>query len=360
MVEYKCERCLKIFKQKTDYLRHQKRKFPCKSDKKTLDSVDKTAKIEPQKSTKTEKNPHKNTENVKKLADQELECGESNKVCNYCKRSFSREDALKRHITKHCKVKISQDNEKESLLQKLLEEMRKQNKQMEEMKEKMERKDEDVTNLKKEIERLKSKGSRYIKVGSRQNNSNNTNIGVQQNTKIENQQNTKIENQQNIQINNNSIKLLAFGSEDMSYIVDEVYRKILNKGFKSVPAFVQYLHFNKEKPQNHNVYISNMQTNYAIVYDGEDWKLKERDSVLQQLVDDKTGILSVKFDELLDRLDEPTVRKFRRFIDQSDDNEVVTQMKSDLKLVLYNNRRVTEKTKQQLCPPGEPKMIDKK
>jgi hypothetical protein len=78
--------------------------------------------------------------------------------------------------------------------------------------------------------------------------------------------------------------------------------------------------------------------------------LKERDSVLQQLVDDKTSILSVKFDELLDGLDEPTVRKFKRFIDQSDDNEVVTQMKSDLKLVLYNNRKIAERTKQQVCP----------
>jgi uncharacterized C2H2 Zn-finger protein len=360
---YKCNRCNKLFKLKGDYNRHISRKFPCKSDNKTLDSVDETAKIEPQKSTKMEKNPHKNTENVKNLVDEELEDDESKKVCNHCKKVFSREDSLRRHITKHCKVKASQDNEKESLLQKLLEEMRKQNnqmekqnKQMEEMKEKMERKDEDVTNLKMEIERLKSKGSRYIKVGTQQKNRNNTNIGTQQNTTIENQQN----NQQNIQINNNNIKLLAFGSEDMSYVVDEVYKRILNKGFKSVPTFVQYLHFNKDNPQNHNVYISNMQTNYAIVYDGEDWKLKERDSVLQQLVDDKTGILSVKFDELLDSLDEPTVRKFRRFIDQSDENEVVSKMKSDLKLVLYNNRRMAEKTKQRLCPPGEPNMIDKK
>jgi hypothetical protein len=86
--------------------------------------------------------------------------------------------------------------------------------------------------------------------------------------------------------------------------------------------------------------------------------LKERDSVLQQLVDDKTDILSVKFDELLDGLDEPTIRKFKRFIDQSNENEVVTKMKSDLKLVLYNNRKIPERTKQQLYPQGEPKMIE--
>jgi hypothetical protein len=88
-----------------------------------------------------------------------------------------------------------------------------------------------------------------------------------------------------------------------------------------------------------------------------DWKLKERDAV-QQLVDDKTAILSVKFDELMDKLDEPTVRKFQRFINESDDNEVVSKIKNDLKLLLYNNKKITEKTKQQLCQCDGSKMIN--
>jgi uncharacterized C2H2 Zn-finger protein len=138
MVEYKCERCLKIFKQKTDYLRHQKRKFSCKNENKTLDSIEETAKNESQKNTKNHKKTQKITEKKQNIGvDDEVEGNGSKKVCNYCKKVFSRQDSLSRHITKHCKVKKSQDNEKESLLQKLLEEMRKQNKKMEEQNKKM-------------------------------------------------------------------------------------------------------------------------------------------------------------------------------------------------------------------------------
>ena len=88
----------------------------------------------------------------------------------------------------------------------------------------------------------------------------------------------------------------------------------MNRGFKSVPTLVEHVHFNKNKPENHNVYISNIQTNYVLVYDGIDWKLMERDGVLQQLVDDKSEILSDKFDELLTQLDEPTVRNSSVFL----------------------------------------------
>jgi hypothetical protein len=316
-----------MFKLKGDYNRHMNRKIACKSNNELREnensSESKRIQVNPKESKKKE-----------------------NKVkykCIYCNVSFSTNSNMNKHI-KICKVKREQENQKEELLQKLIDEMNKKNDQLVEQ---MDKQNKEMAEMKKEISKLLTVNKKCVQK-----------IGTQQNTTIENQQNNQ--NIQNIQINNNNIKLLAFGSEDMSYVVDEVYKKILNKGFKSVPTFVQYLHFNKDKPQNHNVYISNMQTNYAIVYDGEDWKLKERDSVLQQLVDDKTGILSVKFDELLDGLDEPTVRKFRRFIDESDENEVVSQMKNDLKLVLYNNRKIAERTKQQLYPQVEPKMIESK
>ena len=157
-----------------------------------------------------------------------------------------------------------------------------------------------------------------------------------------------------------NVKLLAFGKEDMTHLVDEVYKKILNKGFKSVPALVEYVHFNKNQPQNHNIYISNMQNNYVLVYDGVDWNLKERNDILQQLTEDKIDILSEKFDELVERLDEPTIKKFRRFLNQKDDNEIIVRIKNDLKLIMYNKRKMAEKTRELLEKDTDTKMIDVK
>jgi hypothetical protein len=205
---------------KTDYMRHQKRKFSCKSDN------------EPRENEKTSESKRIQV-NPKESKIQE------NKVknkCIYCNVSFSTNSNMNKHM-KICKVKREQENQKEELLQKLIEQMNKKNDQLVEQ---MDKQNKEMAEMKKEISKLLTVNKNCVQ-------------------KIGTQQNTKIENQQNIQINNN-IKLLAFGSEDMSYVVDEVYKKILNKGFKSVPTFVQYLHFNKDNPQNHNVYISNMQT----------------------------------------------------------------------------------------------------
>jgi hypothetical protein len=58
----------------------------------------------------------------------------------------------------------------------------------------------------------------------------------------------------------------------------------------------------------------------------------ERDNALQQLADNKSEILSEKFDELLSKLSELTIKKFRRFLEQKDENQVISSIKNDLKL----------------------------
>ena len=49
----------------------------------------------------------------------------------------------------------------------------------------------------------------------------------------------------------------------------------------------------------------------------------------------KKTILSEKFDGLITKLDEPTIRKFQRFLDQKDEDEdIFSNIKNDLKLLL--------------------------
>jgi hypothetical protein len=237
MVAYRCDGCGKKFDHKSDYTKHIKRKNPCKSGK--VDNNDEDIKC-----TKDTREIHKDTQIGKKNVKNDWKC-------TYCKKSFTTNSSYNRHMSKFCKVKREQDNAKEDLLQKLIEQMNKQNEHMNKQNEQMNKQNAKIDQMAEIISKLKSENTKYTQKIGVQNN-NNTNIGKQQNN--------------NIQINNN-IKLLAFGKEDMSHVVEEVYKRILNKGFKSVPTFVQYIHFNRDKPENHNVYISNMQTNYALVYD---------------------------------------------------------------------------------------------
>ena len=219
-------------------------------------------------------------------------------VCNYCGKDFSRSDSLSRHIDGYCKVKKENDSKMEELL-------------------------ETMVKLKEDVRLLQEENAKYKNIIT-----NNT-------------QNIKIDNQ-----TNNIINIVAYGQEDLRKISDAEYQRILRRGFNSVPAFMESLHFDKNKPENHNVYISNMRDDFILMYDGIKWRLKNREDTLQQLYEDKADILETKFEELLERLDENTIKMFKRFIKVRDtDEDAVKRIKKDLKIMLYENREMVSKNK---------------
>jgi hypothetical protein len=173
---------------------------------------------------------------------------------------------------------------------------------------------------------------------------NNTNNGTV-NT-IENQ-NNNTNNQQN-NIKNLHINLIAHGKEDLSFITEDHLKKILYKGFKSIENLTQIVHFDKNRPENHNIYISNIKDTYVMTYDGEDWKLIDREKCLTDIYDEKSDYLVEKFEELEDKLDEQTMKRFGNFLSKKDDDKIIEQTKREIKLILYNNRKIPEETRRLL------------
>ena len=346
MVQYKCEYCGKNFIQKNDHTRHINRKRPCRprpmnvlpdpegSSSSQNSDLDQTSEPPSQNSTNYVSDLHQPSPEAGGPVPESSEAKkEKTYSCNSCHKVFARSDSLKRHLNGTCKVLKQQELEKESIYQQLLskfEAIEKKNQELEKRVHRMER-----------VNRLKS-----VHGTTNNNTTNNTNNNITNN-------NVQVA-QLNQQVN---IKVLAFQKEDLSHIGNELYPEILRRGFSSVESLVKYVHFDKNKPENHNIYISNMRDQYAIVFDGQDWRLERRDDVLQKLIDDKSSILSSKFDELIETLDEPTIRKFRRVLDEIDADHVANKMKKELRLLLYNSRRIPEHTRELLglapAPPVE-------
>jgi hypothetical protein len=92
-----------------------------------------------------------------------------------------------------------------------------------------------------------------------------------------------------------------------------------------------------------------MRDNYVLIYDGKEWQLKDRDLIINDMLDNGSFILEEKFEKLLNQLDEFTVKKFRRFLSLKDENRVIINIKNDLKLLLYNKRKMTEETKNKVA-----------
>ena len=61
---------------------------------------------------------------------------------------------------------------------------------------------------------------------------------------------------------------------------------------------------------------------------------------------------------MIDRLDEVTIKKFNRFVEKKDDEATIDSIKKDLKLIMYNKRKIVENTRNQIANNGNTKMIE--
>jgi hypothetical protein len=143
--------------------------------------------------------------------------------------------------------------------------------------------------------------------------------------------------------NTTNINIVAHGKEDISKIDSKYIMNALSKGYMSVPALVNHMHFNEKYPEYQNIYIPNKKEPYAMVYTGTDWELRDRDDSLDNLYNKHSGIIVEKFEEFYDQLPLSAQKKIQRFVDECDDIPVINNIKKDIQLMLYNKRNMVKK-----------------
>jgi hypothetical protein len=149
----------------------------------------------------------------------------------------------------------------------------------------------------------------------------------------------------------NNINVIAYNKNpDVSHLTNSDYLKIMNRGFNSVPKLIEAIHYNPDKPENQNVYIPNIKNNYAMVWNGDKWDLNHQDQILEDMYDDKSNLLIEKLEEF-EELDSPeneskvrVLKKFRRFVDSKENDEIKNKIKGDIKLLLYNKKKLVKST----------------
>ena len=77
----------------------------------------------------------------------------------------------------------------------------------------------------------------------------------------------------------NNINLLNYKDTVTSHLTDEDYKKCLEKASRCVLKLIEKIHFNPEKPENMNIYISNMKNNYMMMYKENKWNLVTKEEM---------------------------------------------------------------------------------
>tara|TARA_B110000208_G_scaffold151734_1_gene183365 strand:- start:9027 stop:9851 length:825 start_codon:yes stop_codon:yes gene_type:complete len=221
----------------------------------------------------------------------------NNFICTYCNKSYKHNFHLNRHL-KTCKLKKKENIKQElyDLLVKQFEQQKKEN-----------------LFLKQQISML-------------QGQYNNIN---------------KISFNNNINCNNKTINIIAYNKTDISHISDKDFECIMKRCNMSVPKLIEKTHYDPTRPENKNIYISNIKDKYIMTWNGIKWNLENRDETLDELYENSSNILEDKIEtwEANKYQYNPiVVNKFYKFLDNKEKDEIKNKIKDEIKLILYNNR----------------------
>ena len=285
MDKYHCELCNFRSKLKTDYKRHL-------SSKKHKEAI-KTRNNLGTKWNKMEQNEVIEEQNGT-ILDNKTNKKNKNILCKYCKKGFTSEKSMKRHITYTCKKNHDED------LRELVRLLNEKNE-----------------SLQNQIDKLSQKLQMQ-----------NVNSGM-------------MNSHHNMHSNNKyDIKILNYNNTDYEHLTEKDYLNCLKDNNHCVKRLIEKVHFDKEKKENHNIYISNIKNNYVMVYSDGQWTLVDRTKQITDLYDKNEYELETWYDNYKEKYPH-IVKSFTRYLkNKEEDDDLLNDIKDQVILMLYNKRNV--------------------
>ena len=155
---------------------------------------------------------------------------------------------------------------------------------------------------------------------------------------------TNITNNGNI--TNNTIIINNLGNEDISHITQKQMIRLLRMNKECPVEMIKMIHFNSEKPENHNVYKPNFKDKYVKYCDNNIWKIGDLMKIVTELYLSKMDIAEEKFDELKQFLEDSKKNRFQQLLDNREEPEIMGGILKRIIEILYNEKSViTDKLK---------------
>ena len=157
---------------------------------------------------------------------------------------------------------------------------------------------------------------------------------IEKRDKLINKLSTKLQINNNNCIINNTIQLLNYKDTDLSHLTDNDYISSIHKMNNCVKFLTEKIHYNPNKPENMNIYISNLKNDYVTVYENGQWVLKND---FQNVYEHKEIMIEEWIEKEQDNY--PELRdKFNKYVNNKENDNILNNIKEDIKLMMYNNK----------------------
>lgn len=228
--------------------------------------------------------------------------------CHYCLKHFKFKQSMYKHIKYVCKKNKDEDFKELARL------MNEKDKQMKE-------KDFRMDKMQKQIDKLTQKLQiQNINHGTINNHNNNNVLNIQ---------------------------LLNHNDTDYSHLTPNDYMNCINDCNKCVKTLIEKVHFNRDKPENRNIYLSNIKGKYIMIYKDNSWQIQDKKRQIDDLYDNNEVVLENWYDEYKEKYPH-IIASFKRYLTNRDEDIVLNNIKEEILLMLYNKRKMvsTDVTKE--------------
>ena len=222
-------------------------------------------------------------------------------ICQYCNKSFKYSQGLSKHIKYSCTKSKDED------LQELVRLLNLQ-------------RQEEIDSMKGELQAQNRLFHKKITKLSRK-----LKINV-----------NHIENMNNHTFNKH-INLLNYDNTCYKFLTETDYVRSIKDCNYCVKSFIEKVHFNDDHPENMNIFISSIKSNYIMVYRDQKWNVVDRKKHINDMYEDNEVQLESWYYEYKDKYPS-IIESFKRYLNNREENEVINRVKKDILLMLYNER----------------------
>jgi hypothetical protein len=141
--------------------------------------------------------------------------------------------------------------------------------------------------------------------------------------------------------NTTNINILSYRDTDLSHLTNKDYMNAIKKVTYCVKDMIEKIHFNPLKPENRNIYISNMKDKYIMVYEEGNWIIKHKSSEIDNLYESKEILL----EDWLDQYGTDELRqKYNKYLCNKENDDIMNTIKEEIKMMMYNKKlKLTER-----------------